>query len=124
MEGAEVAAASLEQEQLQAKVVTMVQEVLTDDRTARQVETLLKGAVGNLFNDEEFTQWAIDWTSEVFAEALLRKNVVETGTAYVGTVLNDDSSVQTAEVFLGEAVKRLVADQVVQDQVAAVSCLH
>lgn len=130
MEGAEVAAASLEQEQLQAKAVAMVQEVLTDDRTARQVEKLLKGAVGNLFNDDEFTQWAVDWTSEVFAQALLRENVVETGTEYVSTVLKDEASLQTAEGFLGEAVKRLVADQVVQDQVASVSfvpeiyCVH
>lgn len=121
VEGAEMAAASLEQEQLQAKAVAMVQEVLTDNRTAQQVENVLKGAVGNLFNDEEFTQWAVDWTSEVFAQALLRENVIRTGTEYVATVLRDDDSVQTAEDFLGEAVKRLVADQTVQDQVASVS---
>lgn len=121
VEGAEVAAASLEHEQLQAKAVAMLHDVLTDPGTGTQVERVLKLAVQNLFKDVEFTDWAVDWTAQVFSDALLRDNVVQRGTEYVGVVLAHEDSMTSAEQFLSDAVKRLVADEAVQDTVASVS---
>lgn len=124
VEGAEVAAATLEHEQLQAKALRMVQEVLTDASTQEQVEKLLKGAVVNLLHDEQFTDYAVDWTARVLSDALLRDALMQYGTEYVGNVLAHDDSVVSVQQLLTEAVTRVVADETIQDNVASVSACN
>lgn len=121
VEGAEVAAASLEHEQLQTKAMAMVREVLTDPRTALQVEALLNVAVTNLLNDAEFTEWAVDWTARVLSDALMRDALVQYGTQYVVNVLSHDDCLQDVQRFLSNAVNRAVDDETLQDKVASVS---
>lgn len=121
VEGAEVAAASLEDEQLQAKINGMVQNVLNDEATLQHVESLLKKAVTNLLHDEEFTATSVEWTGEVLYNAILQDALIERGTEYVAEVFGRDDSVSAAESLMADAVKRTVSDEVVQDSVASVS---
>lgn len=121
VEGAEVAAASLEDEQLQSKFNEMVKNVLNDEETLKQAETLLKNAVSNLLKDEGFTATAIDWTADVLYAAILRDELIERGTEYVAEVFDRDESVASAEQFLSDAVTRIANDESVQDSVASVS---
>lgn len=118
-EGAEVAAASLEHEQLQTKFSSMVHDVLNDPETVSTVETLLKNAVTELFKDEEFTDFATEWTAYVMQQALMTDAVIDKGTEYVSDVFAKDDSVVSAKEFLTDAVTRLVADEVVQDTVSS-----
>lgn len=122
VEGAEVAAASLEDEQLQAKINGMVQNVLNDEATLHHVESLLKKAVTNLLHDEEFTATSVEWTGEVLYNAILKDALIERGTEYVAEVFGRDDSVSAAESLMADAVKRTVSDELVQDSVASVSC--
>ena len=117
-EGAEVAAASLEQQQLQERFSNMVHEVLADPRTGEQVEQLLKAAVISLFQDEYFNAKAVEWTAKVFGEALMWDSVREKGTDYVQSVLADDSSKESAYSYLSQAISDVVADTDIQDAVA------
>lgn len=122
VEGAEVAAASLEHEQLQMKAVGVLNDVLTDPKTASQVEMLLKNAIVNLFRDDEFTQWAVDWTSKVLVDAMQQQVLVEGGSEYVKTVLAEEQSVKSAKEFFVDAFQGVAADEDLQDRVASVSC--
>lgn len=117
-EGAEVAAASLEQQQLQERFSVMVHEVLADPRTGEQVEQLLKAAVLALFEDEYFNDKAVEWTAKVLSEALLWDSVRDRGAEYVQSVLADDESKESAYNYLSEAVSTIVADSQIQDAVA------
>lgn len=121
VEGAEVAAASLETEQLQERAVVMLHEVLADERTGRQVESLLKDAVTGLFRDEDFTGRAVEWSAKVMAEALTWEEVRQQGTDYLKSVFDDHASQKSAELYLTGAIQNVVADEGVQDTVAQVS---
>lgn len=120
VEGAEVAAATLETEHLQSKASAMLHEVLADAKTGVQVEGLLKGAVIGLFEDEEFTERAVEWTGKVLGEALKWEEVRHQGTAYITSVFEDPESKQSAREYLSAAIGDVVADEKVQDNVAQV----
>lgn len=121
VEGAEVAAASLEDEQLQAKISGMVRDVLQDADTVKHVEQLLKVAIANILRDPEMTATATEWTADVLYEAVMKEALVKRGTQYVSAVLNEQESVDAAESFLADSVKAMVKDEKVQDSVASVS---
>lgn len=99
----------------------MVHEVLSDPRTGEQVEQLLKAAVINLFDDDEFTGKAVEWTSRVLGDALTWDSVRERGSEYLQSVFADDVSKVSAKDYLTEAVSSVVADEHIQDTVANVS---
>lgn len=121
MEGAEVAAATLEKEQLQAKASAMLHEVLADPKTGVQVEALLKGATIALFRDEEFTEQAVEWTAKVLADALKWEEVRQQGSAYITSVFEDPESKRSAYEYLSAAISDVVADEKVQDTVGKVA---
>lgn len=121
MEGAEVAAATLEKEQLQAKASAMLHEVLADPKTGVQVEALLKGATIALFRDEQFTERAVEWAAKVLADALKWEEVKQQGSAYVTSVFEDPESKRSAFEYLSAAINEVVADERVQDNVGKVS---
>lgn len=118
VEGAEVAAASLEQQQLQEKASAMVHEVLSDPKTGQRVEGLLKDSIKSLFADEEFTAQAVEWSARVLAEALTWENVQQKGVDYVIAVLDNDVSKETVRQYLAEAISNVVQDEKTQDDVA------
>lgn len=121
VEGAEVAAASLEHEQLQNKASAMVHEVLKDPKTAEQVEQMLKTAVVNLFQDQEFTDHAVVWTTRVLQDALTWESLQAQGVEYLKGVFRDEESQQAATESLAVAVENVVKDQELQDHIASVS---
>lgn len=123
VEGAEVAAASLEREELQMKASAMLQEVLKDPKTAEQVEGMLRGVVTNMLEDKEFYDRMVTWTAAVFKDMLTWDEVRAAGTAYVTSVLEDPQSKKSAEEYLAQSVQKVAADEVVQDSVASVSFL-
>lgn len=96
VEGAEVAAASLQQEELQRHARALVTELLADPRTGAQVELLLKDAVVGLFKDEEFTQEAVRWTAQVLSDALTWDDIREQGKTYLKSVFQDPGVQETA----------------------------
>eukprot|EP00177_Eucheuma_denticulatum_P001129 GFKZ01002044.1.p1 GENE.GFKZ01002044.1~~GFKZ01002044.1.p1 ORF type:complete len:259 (-),score=38.54 GFKZ01002044.1:72-848(-) len=123
VEGAEVAAASLEREELLMKANAMVHEVLSDSETEKRVERVLKVAAGRLMEDEQFMQFAVQWTAKVLTEALQGDKIREQGGKYVAGVLEDGETRKSAEVYLADAIQKVVRDEHVQDMVGRVSIL-
>lgn len=120
VEGAEVAAASLETERLQQRALGMVREVLTDERTGRQVERVIKEAAVGVLRDNEFKASAVEWCAAVLAEALRWEEVRDEGERYLGAVV--EGGRERVEEVLAEVVANVARDENVQDKVAKV-CL-
>lgn len=117
-EGAEVAAASLQQQQLQMQAAVMVRELLQDQETGVHVQDLMKQAVFGLLEDKEFYDRIVVWTMEVLTEALTWDSLQKEGTGYLKAVFEDESSKESARAYLSDAVKSVVEDEKMQDTVA------
>ncbi len=121
-EGAEVAAASLQQEELKMHATALVNALIAEPKTTRQVESMLKTALLALLEDEEIKREATKWTSDVFAEAMMWPGVLAKGTEYVESVLKDPKSIDYAYDYFSTAAQLTANDEKVQDAVSQVSC--
>lgn len=121
-QGAEVAAASLQQEELKSHAAALVNALLADPRTTQQVETMLKQALVGILADPDVKLQASRWAADVMEEAMMWPGVVRKGTEYVETVLADEQSVENAYGYFAKAAEMTVRDDKVLDAASSVSC--
>ena len=121
VEGAEVAAASLQQEELKLHAAALVNALLSEPGTAKQMEKLLKDAVLGLFQDDQVKTRATEWTSALLADAVLYPAVIQRGTDYVQKVLSDESSREAGHEYVSQAAQRAAYDAEVQNAASQVS---
>ncbi|CAN8069847.1 unnamed protein product [Agarophyton chilense] len=118
-EGAEVAAASLQEQQVQAQAGHTLRAVLQDPGTGEEVRMVLRSAVLDLLEDEEVTTRATRWAARVLSDAVMTDEMREVGERYVGAVLSADDSREMARMYVGDAVSAVAGSEVIQDVVAS-----
>lgn len=120
-EGAEVAAASLQQDELKEHATALVNALIAEPQTTRNVEEVMKGVMKSLFNDKELKEEMTKYFAEVMSEAMMWPGVIEKGNSYVETVLADEKSIENAHMYFSTAAQRTVNDDSVLNAVTNVS---
>lgn len=113
-EGAEVAAASLQQEELKAHAAALVSALIADPSTAAHAEAVLKGVLTEVLADPELKGALTAYMADVMSEALMWPKVLEQGNTYVDTVLSDEASIAAATQYFSEAAQRTADDEAVR----------
>lgn len=114
-EGAEVAAQSLQADELKVHAAALINALINEPSTMRNLEDALKSSVTNLLDDAELKHALTSYMADVMAEAILWPKVLERGNMFVGNMMENEESIENAKVYFSKAAQRAVADTDVQD---------
>ena len=114
-EGAEVAAQSLQADELKVHAAALIHALINEPSTTKNVEEAMKAAMSSLMKDPELKEELTQYMADVMADAMLWPKVLAKGNEYVDNVLNNEESIENATKYFSAAAQRTVADTEVQD---------
>lgn len=109
-EGTEIALTSLQAEELKEHASSLVNTLITEEETGKNVQVALKAAVQNLMRDEELKLQMTQYMAQVMIDAMSWDNVLSSGNNYVENVLKDEASINSAHKYFSTAAQRTAED--------------
>lgn len=114
-EGTEIALTSLQAEELKEHAASLVNTLISEEETGKNVEEVMKLAITNLMADEELKHQMTQYMAQVMVEAMSWENVLSSGNNYVENVLKDEASINSAHQYFSTAAQRTAEDHDVVD---------
>lgn len=121
-EGAEVAAASLQQQELKEHATALVNALIAEPKTTKNVEEVMKGVMRSVLQDEEMKHELTKYFAQVMSEAMMWPGVIAKGNEYVQSVLANEESIENARTYVTTVAQQTANDDTVLNAVSNVSC--